>query len=125
MPNLGPFVVSGLATGAVYALSAVAIVILFRASGVVNLAQGAIGALSAIIAWQIGHSGGPPWIGWIAGVVAAVAVSLGYGRLLAPRVADSDPVVRAVATLGLGLVLLGVMDFFLGRIWPRSAPADR
>ncbi|HKS18028.1 MAG TPA: ABC transporter permease [Bradyrhizobium sp.] len=87
---------------------------LFRASGVVNLAQGAIGALSAIIAWQIGHSGGPPWIGWIAGVVAAVAVSLGYGRLLAPRVADSDPVVRAVATLGLGLVLLGVMDFFWG-----------
>jgi branched-chain amino acid transport system permease protein len=114
VPNLGPFVVSGLATGAVYALSAVAIVILFRASGVVNLAQGAIGALSAIIAWQIGNSGGPPWIGWIAGVIAAMAVSLAYGRLLAPRVAHSDPVVRAVATLGLALVLLGVMDFFWG-----------
>lgn len=114
MPNLGPFVVSGLATGAVYALSAVAIVILFRASGVVNLAQGAIGALSAIIAWQVGDSGGPPWIGWIAGVIAAMAVSLAYGRLLAPRVAYSDPVVRAVATLGLALVLLGVMDFVWG-----------
>jgi branched-subunit amino acid ABC-type transport system permease component len=114
VPNLGPFVVSGLATGAVYALSAVAIVILFRASGVVNLAQGAIGALSAIIAWQIGDSGGPPWIGWLAGVIAAMAVSLAYGRLLAPRVAYSDPVVRAVATLGLALVLLGVMDYFWG-----------
>ena len=114
VPNLGPFVVSGLATGAVYALSAVAIVILFRASGVVNLAQGAIGALSAIIAWQIGNSGGPPWIGWIAGVIAAMAVSLAYGRLLAPRVAHSDPVVRAVATLGLALVLLGVMDLLWG-----------
>lgn len=114
VPNLGPFVVSGLATGAVYALSAVAIVILFRASGVVNLAQGAIGALSAIIAWQIGNSGGPSWIGWIAGVIAAIAVSLVYGRLLAPRVAHSDPVVRAVATLGLALALLGVMDFVWG-----------
>ncbi|MCP3473121.1 ABC transporter permease [Bradyrhizobium sp. CCGUVB1N3] len=114
MPNLGPFVVSGLATGAVYALSAVGIVVLFRASGVVNLAQGAIGALSAIIAWQIGNSGSPPWIGWIAGIAAAIAVSLGYGRLLAPRVAHSDPVVRAVATLGLALVLLGLMDFFWG-----------
>ena len=114
MPNLGPFIVSGLATGAIYALSAVAIVILFRASGVVNLAQGAIGALSAIIAWQVGNSGGPAWIGWLAGVAAAIAVSLTYGRLLAPRVAHSDPVVRAVATLGLALVLLGVMDFFWG-----------
>ena len=53
MPNLGPFIISGLSTGALYALSAVGLVVLYRASGVVNLAQGAIGALSAIIAWQI------------------------------------------------------------------------
>jgi len=31
---------------------------------VVNLAQGAIGALLAIIAWQIDASGGPQWVGW-------------------------------------------------------------
>jgi branched-subunit amino acid ABC-type transport system permease component len=114
VPNLGPFIVSGLSTGALYALSAVGLVVLYRASGVVNLAQGAVGALSAIIAWQIGNSGGPPWIGWIAGIAAATAISLAYGRLIAPRLAYSDPIVRAVATLGLALVILGFMDLFWG-----------
>jgi branched-chain amino acid transport system permease protein len=89
-------------------------VILYRASGVVNLAQGAVGALSAIIAWQIANSGGAPLIGWIAGIAAATLISLGYGRLIAPRLAHSDPIVRAVATLGLALVILGFMDLFWG-----------
>ena len=114
MPDLAPFVAAGLSTGALYALSAVGLVILYRASGVVNLAQGAVGALSAIIAWQIANSGGPPWIGWIAGIAAATLISLGYGRLIAPRLAHSDPIVRAVATLGLALVLLGFMDLVWG-----------
>lgn len=114
MPNLGPFIVSGLSTGALYALSAVGLVVLYRASGVVNLAQGAVGALSAIIAWQIADSGGPQWIGWIAGTSAATLISLAYGRLIAPRLAHSDPIVRAVATLGLALVILGFMDLFWG-----------
>jgi branched-chain amino acid transport system permease protein len=114
VPNLGPFIVSGLSAGALYALSAVGLVVLYRASGVVNLAQGAIGALSAIIAWQIGASGGPQWVGWIAGISAATLISLGYGRMIAPRLAYSDPIVRAVATLGLALVILGFMDLFWG-----------
>jgi branched-subunit amino acid ABC-type transport system permease component len=114
VPNLGPFIVSGLSAGALYALSAVGLVILYRASGVVNLAQGAVGGLSAIIAWQISDSGGPQWTGWIAGVGAATLISLGYGRLIAPRLAHSDPIVRAVATLGLALVILGFMDLFWG-----------
>ena len=114
MPNLGPFIVSGLSAGALYALSAVGLVVLYRASGVVNLAQGAIGALSTIIAWQIADSGGPQWVGWLAGIGAATLISLGYGRMIAPRLAYSDPIVRAVATLGLALVILGFMDLFWG-----------
>jgi branched-chain amino acid transport system permease protein len=114
LPNLGPFLVAGLSTGAIYALSAVGLVILYRASGVVNLAQGAVGALSAILAWQIADSGGPNWVGWIVGIVVATTVSFVYGRLIAPRLAHGDPIVRAVATLGLALVLLGVMDLFWG-----------
>jgi branched-subunit amino acid ABC-type transport system permease component len=114
VPNLNPFIVAGISTGAIYALSAVGLVILYRASGVVNLAQGAVGALSAIIAWQTANSGAPPWIGWMAGVAAATLVSVTYGRLIAPRLAHGDPIVRAVATLGLALAILGFMDLFWG-----------
>jgi branched-chain amino acid transport system permease protein len=119
VPDLGPFLISGLSTGAVYVLSGVGLVILFQSSGVVNLAQGAVGALSALIAWNIADAGGPPWIGWIAGVVAATAVSFAYGRLVAPRLAYSDPIVRAVATLGFALIILGFMELVWGE-WPRA-----
>ena len=119
MPNLGPFIVSGLSTGAVYVLAGVGLVVLYRASGVLNLAQGALGALCALLAWQIADSGGPQWVGWIAGIVVAIVLALFYGRIIAPRLAHSDPIVRAVATLGFALIVLGFCEFIWGE-WPRS-----
>ena len=119
MPDLGPFVIAGLSTGAVYVLAGVGLVVLYRASGVLNLAQGALGALSALLAWQIADSGFPQWLGWIAAVAASTALALLYGRLIAPRLAHSDPIVRAVATLGFALIILGFCEFIWGE-WPRS-----
>ena len=53
-----PFIVTGLALGGVYALSGVGMVVLYRATGVLNLAFGAVGAMGALIAWQlINHNG--------------------------------------------------------------------
>ena len=46
-----PFIVIGLAFGGVYALSGVGLVVLYRATGVLNLAFGAIGAAGALIAY--------------------------------------------------------------------------
>jgi len=125
MPDLGPFVIAGLSTGAVYVLAGVGLVVLYRASGVLNLAQGALGALSALLAWQIADSGGPQWVGWITAVAASTALALFYGRLIAPRLAHSDPIVRAVATLGFALIILGFCEFIWGE-WPRSLrlPSD-
>jgi branched-subunit amino acid ABC-type transport system permease component len=113
MDRFAPFLVSGLATSATYVLSAVGIVVLYRASGVVNFAQGAIGALGAFICYAIIEGGGFQVVGWGAGILVAILVSLFYGRLLAPRLAYGDPVMRAVATLSFALILLG----FMGYIW--------
>jgi branched-chain amino acid transport system permease protein len=119
MPNLTPFLVAGLGAGAVYVLSGVGLVVLYRASGVLNFAHGAIGALAALTAWSLVEAGAPVWSGWLAGVAAAAGVSCLYGRLVAPRLAGADPTVRAVATLGFALILLGVLEFAWGE-WPRS-----
>src|SRR5437764_1659537 len=119
MPNFAPFFVSGLATAATYVLAAVGIVVLYRASGVVNFAQGAVGALAAFVSWSIVQHGGPDVVGWIAGALCAVAVSFFYGRVLAPRLAYSDPVMRAVATLSFALILLGFIDYIWGEL-PRK-----
>jgi len=97
---------------------AVGVVILYRASGVINLAQGAIGALAAIITWQFVAWEYPLWMGIVTGVVAATLTSIAYGRFVAFRLAHADPIIRAVATLGLALVVLGAVNLIWGE-WAR------
>ena len=52
MPDLLPFLISGLGVGAVYAMSGVGLVVLYRSSGVLNFAFGALGAVAAYVAWS-------------------------------------------------------------------------
>jgi branched-chain amino acid transport system permease protein len=112
--NLLPFVASGIGLGAVYALSSVGLVILYRASGTLNFAFGAFGGVSAFLAWQLTHDGVPAPISWIVGIAVSTGIAYGYGRLFAPRLAHRDRVVRAIATLGLALFLLGGMAWYWG-----------
>jgi branched-chain amino acid transport system permease protein len=113
-----PFIVTGLALGSVYALSGVGMVVLYRATGVLNLAFGAVGAFGALIAWQlINHNG---WAGGPAYVVCVLVggvITLLYGVLFGPPLASRDPLVKATATLGLALILLGAMSW----IWSDKA----
>ena len=48
-----PYLVLGLALGGVFAMSGVGLVVLYRATGVLNLAYGAIGAIGALITWSL------------------------------------------------------------------------
>ncbi|MCB1382133.1 MAG: branched-chain amino acid ABC transporter permease [Notoacmeibacter sp.] len=107
----GLFLVSGLAVGSLYALGGIGIVVLYRATGVLNLASGAVGALGVMLAWQLQQWGWPQPVTWLVAIVTATALSLIYGRLVAPGLAWRDPVVRAVATLGFALMVLGVTAF--------------
>ena len=62
---LKPYIVLGLALGGVYALSGVGIVVLYQATGVLNLAFGAVGAAGALIAyWMINHTSWPHWLAY-------------------------------------------------------------
>ncbi len=120
--ELEPFFVSGLALGGVYALSGVGLVVLYRATGVLYLAFGAVGAMGALIAWSMAHNGGTPqWLAWIVCILFGGVVTLGYGAVFGPPLAGRDPLVRAVATLGLTLVLAGAMDL----LWPASGGQAR
>ena len=132
MPSLHdfqPFLVTGLALGGVYALSGVGMVVLYRTTGVLNLAFGAVGALGALIAWDlINNSLWPEWPSYGVAVLLAGAVNLAYGALLGPRLAGRDPLVKATATLGLALILLGIMSWIWSdkarsMILPTSTPA--
>src|SRR6266581_1098064 len=116
-----PFIVSGLALGGVYALSGVGLVVLYRATGVVYLAFGAIGAMGALIAWSLSNANVPGSVGWLVCVLFGGAVTLSYGIVFGPALAKRDPLVKAVATLGLTLVLFGLMDL----LWTASGGQSR
>ena len=114
MDTLLPFLVSGLGVGAVYALSGVGLVVLFRSSGVLNFAFGAIGALGAHCAWSVMQADGSQGLAWAVAIGVAMAVSLAYGRLLAPALAERDISIRSIGTLGLALMLMGFAEWYWG-----------
>lgn len=108
---VGTFIVSGLAVGSLYALGGIGLVLLYRATGILNFAAGAIGALAVFTSWQLVQWGIPSPLSWLAGIILAVLLAVGFGRYVAPSMAWREPVVKAVATLGYALVLLGVVSF--------------
>src|ERR687885_1766942 len=118
LDELKPYIPLGFALGGVYALSGVGLVVLYRATGVLNLSFGAVGAMGAFIAWSlINSSGVPDAIAYVACVAFGGIVTLAYGVLFGPPLAGRDPLVKAVATLGLALILLGAMSW----IWSDKA----
>lgn len=114
MPDLGPFLVTGLALGSVYALSGVSLVVLYRSTGVLNLAHGAIGALAAMLAWELGDAGRVSLLGVVVALAVSIGLSVAYGVAVSPRLGRRDPMVSAAGTLALALVLLGLISWH----WP-------
>jgi len=124
--NFLPFIISGLGIGAVYALSGVGLLVLFRATGVLNFAFGAFGALGAHVAWQLMEWDYPLPLAILAAVLTSTLVSFLYGRFLAPLLSYRDTVVRAVGTLALALFLIALMGVVWGEL-PRRLqfPTDQ
>lgn len=130
MPGLGdlwPYVIQGLAFGAMYAVTGTGLVVLYRTTGVVNLAFGAIGCMGAHVAWSlmggslskptpIGH--GMRILAYPALVGVCAALTLLYGMWLAPKLSRRDPLVKALGMVGVALFLLGIMK----ERWDTSKP---
>jgi branched-chain amino acid transport system permease protein len=101
-------VVSGLASGGIYALLALALVIIHRSTGVINFAQGEMATLSAYICWALIVSKGLPY--WPA-FVATLLLSFGGGVALhrvVIRPVERGSVLRIViVTIGLLIAING------------------
>jgi len=116
-----PFLVTGLALGGVYALSGVGMLVLYRATGVLYLAFGAVGAFGALVAWQLTQSHWNIWLASLVCVAVSAVITLAYGMVFGSALARRDPLVKATATLGLTLILLGVMDL----LWTSNGGESR
>jgi branched-chain amino acid transport system permease protein len=93
-------------------------VVLYRTTGVLNLAFGAVGAMGALIAWQlINENGWGEYPAYLVCILFGALVTLLYGVIFGPPLSGRDPLVKASATLGLALILLGTMSW----IWSDKA----
>ena len=101
-------VVSGLASGGIYALLALALVIIHRSTGVINFAQGEMATLSTYIAWTLTVNHG--WSYWPA-FAATLAISFGGGvgiHRAVIRPVERGSVLRIViVTIGLLVAING------------------
>lgn len=114
MTQILPFLIVGTSVGAIYALASVGLVVLYRASGVVNFATGALGGLSAMLCWQMIDLDYDDWVGWVVGIGAATLLSWAYGRFIAPSLTHQDRIVRALATLGFAFMIMGIAQWYWG-----------
>ena len=100
-------IVSGLATGGIYASLALALVMIYQATDVVNFAQGEMATFSTYLAWQILQTGAPYWMTFVLTVIVAFVGGLLIERLIIRPVEDKPLLTIVIVTLGL-LVILDV-----------------
>jgi ABC-type branched-subunit amino acid transport system ATPase component/branched-subunit amino acid ABC-type transport system permease component len=111
------FALLGLGIGALYALASQGLMVIYRGSGVLNFAHGAIGMVGAYVAWEVRYDvpagstaarpieANPVWLAWGAGIlVAAIIGALAHLLIMRP-LRRASPLARIVATLGLLIVL--------------------
>lgn len=98
-------VVSGLATGSIYALMALALVIIYNATRTLNFAQGEMLMVSTFVAWTALGAGLPLVASVLVAVAAAAGLALVIERLVIRRTISATHWDVLIVTLGLSLVL--------------------
>jgi branched-chain amino acid transport system permease protein len=119
-----PYIIAGIVTGGVYAISALGLVFIYRASKIFNFAQGAIGFFVAMIYYQL-HSV-QHWPLVISAVVAILVVAPALGvflwSVLFRHLTDASANVRLVATIGLAVALPAATQVIFGTDLIYDAP---
>ena len=109
--------INGLLTGTLYALVALGLVLIYKASGVLNFAQGAMVLMAGFLVALLISFGLPAWLAIIAGAAAMIGMSFLVERfVLRPLVAQ--PIISLImVTLGLSLFIEGAQTL-ASNIWP-------
>ena len=97
-------VIAGLATGGIYASVALALVMIYQATHLVNFAQGEIAMFSTYIAWTLIQSGVPYWAAFFLTVVIAFTLGVLIERIIV-RPVEQAPVLSVVVVF-IGLLVI-------------------
>jgi branched-chain amino acid transport system permease protein len=101
-------VVDGLANGSIYAVLALAIVLVNQATGLVNFAQGGMAVLSTYAAWRLTEQGVPLVVAILVSVVVSFVIGGLVERFVMRRFERGDPDTAVVVTIGLLTLITGL-----------------
>jgi len=95
---------SGLAAGAIYASVALALVMIYRATDLVNFAQGEMAMFSTYIAWTLVTAGLPFWAAFLITLAASFLGGMAIERIIIRPVENAPVLAAVIVTIGLALI---------------------
>lgn len=108
-------VLSGLMAGIMYSLVALGFVLIFKASGVFNFAQGVMALFAALtLVGFMDEFGMPVWLAIIGTIMVMIALAWVIERVMLRHLVNQDPIILFMATIGLAYVLEGFGDILWG-----------
>ncbi len=127
MERLIQTLVDGVATGSLYGALALAVVLIFRTTGIVNFAQGEMAMFSTFVAWGLLQAGFPLGLAILATLALSLLGGMLIERALIRPVEGEGHLTLAIVTLGLFILLnsgAGWIWGFENRSFPSIFPDD-
>jgi branched-chain amino acid transport system permease protein len=119
-------VISGLATGGIYASLALALVMIYQATDVVNYAQGEMAMFSTYLAWTLLNAGLSYWLTFAATLVIAFAGGVLIQRIIIRPVQHAPVLTVVIVCIGLLVILNSVAGWIYSYIMkPFPSPFPR
>jgi branched-chain amino acid transport system permease protein len=109
-------IVSGLATGSIYGSLALALVMIYQATDVVNFAQGEMAMFSTYLAWTLLNAGLPYWVAFVATLAIAFVGGLLLERILIRPVENAPVLTIVIVCIGLLVILNSVAGWIYSYI---------
>jgi branched-chain amino acid transport system permease protein len=113
---------SGVSSGAVYAAVALALVLIWRATRIVNFAQGAMMMVTTFIGSAVITKTGSYPLGFVVALLSGLLIGALIERILIRPIETAPPLNAVIVTLGLYTLLVAVAGMIWGNT-PRSFPA--
>lgn len=127
MQEFAQQVVSGLATGSIFASLALALVLIYRSMNVINFAQGEMAMFSTFVAWQFLQTGMPLWLAFALTIAVAFVGAIVLERLIIRPVENAPPLTIVIVTLGLFITFNGLAGWIWGYVvksFPSPFPSN-
>src|ERR1700760_588432 len=104
----------GLVAGVLYALIALGFVLIYKASGVFNFAQGIMVVFAALTLVGLHEMGVPPFLALALAVAVMLGLALAVERLVLRPLVNQPDIILFMATFGLTYVLMGLGELVFG-----------